>query len=501
LNIFRFGFYLPLVLLFCAVLFADFIPSFFGAYDDQRVLLSLSVIVLITFGLLELNCRQKIASASAELWPFFPLIFTFGLSALEHSSASFSMIEPVFYALFFLSFGLIGYVIRGERLSAQAAQGLMMVAVVCCFFYAAITLMVFLFSITDDFSHFNQMVPWGFVNIRYWSHTASWLVPLFPLCLLVLPWKDNRLWRCGVTFTAAIWWWILFLSSSRGSIIGLFAGLVLAWLFFGKAALPWVKLFVRFAIYGLIFWLLLSVIIPGLMSDDLQVRGIKGDSSGRMPMWLEAWAMSLQNFPFGMGPQSWLKHEVLTGAYRASPKFAHPHNMYLMWAAEYGWISIAALALLCTFALRNLRSRISSVRAGVDEGAPYLIALTASVTAAFVHGGVSAVFMAPGSMLIGLPVLTVFWACIRPESSVTVSSEVALGPNRSRFGGYLLVLVFVLSSVFWFREVLRYRQAMIEDLGFYQEEVVLGQLPRFWLHGNYPRHESQMPDLAPPSSD
>ena len=486
-------FYVVLALIFCTVLLADYMPSVFGAYADQRILLSVLLMALIAVGLFRLGNAREVMPALAELWPFLPLLFSFCLSALQNSMGAFYLVEPVFYALYFLAFGIAGYVIRAESRSREAGQALVIVSGISCFFYAAMTITVYLFAITDAFSRLDHIIPWGFVNIRYWSHVATWAVPLFPLCLLVLPWKENRLWRLGVIFTAAIWWWILFLSSSRGSMVGLFVGLILVWLCFGRSALPWVKLFVRFAVYGLIAWFLLSVVIPSLVFDEMQVRGLKGDSSGRMPLWLEAWNMSLQNFPWGMGPQSWLTHDILTDAYRGSPKFGHPHNMYLMWAAEYGWVSVAGLVVLCVAALKNLWLRISAARSEQGVSALYMAALTGSVTAAVVHGGVSAVFIAPGSMLIGLCVLSVFWALIKPEP--TGPKEVGIAGKATRFrpGGYLLILIFILASAFWFRDVLRYRHAMADDLTYYQDELSLGHLPRFWFHGNFPRHPSQMP--------
>lgn len=483
-------FHLVSALFLCVVLFADFIPTVFGAYADQRILLVFSLIALIATGILRLKHSRTAISILEDLWPFIPLLFSFLLSALQHPQGPFYLVEPVFYALYFVAIGVVGYLIRVEGRTREVAQGLVLVAGVGCFFYAAMTVTVYLFAVTDGFSRLDQVIPWGFVNIRYWSHIATWLLPLLPLTLLMSPWNEHRLWRCGVAFTAAIWWWILFLSSSRGSIVGLLVGFILVWFCFGRPALPWVKLSSKFAVYGGIAWLLLSVVIPSLVFDDIQIRGIKGDTSGRLPLWEEAWMMSLQHFPFGMGPQSWLTHDILTDGYRASPKFGHPHNMYLMWAAEYGWISIGGLALLCGVAWKRLWSRISAARADQDTEILWIVAFTASVAAAMVHAGVSAVFIAPGSMLVGLCVFPVFWALIRRE---TAAAGMVTGLKRSRVGAYVFVLLFVLASVFWFREVLRYRQAMADDLVYYERVLSLGYLPRFWFHGNFPRSPSQMP--------
>lgn len=203
--------------------------------------------------------------------------------------------------------------------------------------------------------------------------------------------------------------------------------------------------------------------------------------------------MSMQNFPFGMGPQAWLTHDTLTAAYVGAPKLGHPHNMYLMWAAEYGWLSIAGLVVLGSVALRRLCFQVSAARVGNTHNSLLLMGFTASVTAALVHAGVSAVFIAPGSMLVGLLVLSVFWALIMPDSVLSARVASSQKPRRLAFAGYLSVIAFVLASSSWFREVLRYQQAMTDDIVYYEREVSQGVLPRFWLHGNFPRHPLEMP--------
>ena len=486
-----FLFYVLFSLLFGAVLFPDFIPSIFGSYADQRLLLSISLVVLTASGLIWLSFKGAFSDWLKCLWPFLLLLSSFVLAALQQNSQPFGVVEPFFYALFFLCFGMLGGVLRQAGLVRESAQAAVQVSVVFCFFYGAMTITVYLFAIADGFSNLDEIIPWGFVNIRYWSQVATWVIPLFPLATLLAPWKESRLWQLGVAFTAAIWWWIIFLSSSRGSMLGLAFGFLLVWVFFGSTAIAWMKLFVRFVIYGLVVWLLLSVLIPSLVFDDLHIRNISGSSSGRMPLWREAWAMSIQSFPFGMGPQSWLTHEILTDAYRSSPKFGHPHNMYLMWAAEYGWISIVGLFLAGSYGLKRLSRRASTLREIHDPEGLWLIAFTASVTAALLHAGVSAVFIAPGSMLVGVLVLTVFWALILPER--TKLGLVGSSRRYSRATGCVLVLLFLIAGGLWFRDVLRYQQAMEDDLEYYQNELSMGHLPRFWFHGNFPRHPTQMP--------
>lgn len=486
-----FLFYALFSLFFGAVLFPDFIPSIFGSYADQRLLLSISLVVLTASGLIWLSFKGGGSDWFDCLWPFFLLLSSFVLAAVLQNSQPFGAVESFFYALFFLCFGVLGGVIRQAGLVRESAQAAVQVSVVFCFFYGAMTITVYLFAIVDGFSSLDEIIPWGFVNIRYWSHVATWVIPLFPLAILLTPWKESRLWQIGVAFTTAIWWWIIFLSFSRGSMVGLAFGFLLVWVVFGHAAFAWMKLFVRFVIYGLVVWLFLSVLIPSLVFDDLHIRNINVNSSGRMPLWREAWAMSTQNFPFGMGPQSWLTHVILTDTYRSSPKLGHPHNMYLMWAAEYGWISIFGLFFAGSYGLKRLLHKASALRKMPDPESLWLTAFTSSVTAALVHAGVSAVFIAPGSMLVGLLVLAIFWALILPERTRPGLVGSRLGYSRAT--GSVLVLVFLVAGGFWFRDVLRYQHAMEDDLDYYQNELSLGHLPRFWFHGNFPRHPTQMP--------
>ncbi|MGC8121110.1 O-antigen ligase family protein [Marinobacter sp. VGCF2001] len=486
--------FLAPALAFSVVLFSNFVPSVFGSYADQRLLLSFFIVSIVTYGLVRLKNKQRLLLASVDLWPFIPLAIVFFIPLLHIDLSDFFLLEPFLYSLYVLAFGVSGFLTRIEGYSKDAATAVTITAITGCFFYAAITVMIYFFALVDNFSRLNEMIPWGFVNMRYWSHVATWLLPIFPLCLLIFPWKKNCLWRVAVFFTAGIWWWILLLSSSRGSIIGLLIGLVFVLALFGKSAVPWVKVSLKFLAIGVLIWFVLSLAIPSLVFDDIHVRGLKSDSSGRVVLWNEALAMSLHNFPLGMGPQSWLTHEILTDGYQESKKLGHPHNMYLMWAAEYGWISVLLFALLSLVAFRRLRLQILRVRVSQDANSQYLVAFTASVIAAFVHAGVSAVFIAPGSMLVGLCVLSVFWSLIKPGFSMGWPKNTVKESKICNGAGYVLIGFIAFLNLVWLFDVFKYHKAMVDDISFYQEEVSLGQLPRFWAHGYFPRHESQMPE-------
>jgi hypothetical protein len=69
-------------------------------------------------------------------------------------------------------------------------------------------------------------------------------------------------------------------------------------------------------------------------------------------------------------------------------------------------------------------------------------------------------------MLFGLLVLSVFWVPISPDLQPVVSNQKRF--SASVLVGYMLVIAFTFAGSLWFREVLRYHQAMTEDVVYYQ---------------------------------
>lgn len=476
--------WLVLIAVFISVLFADFLPLPLGGYASQRFilvgLLGLSVVCSLTV----LVYRHGWGLCQC-LWPAALIAGGFVLLALPYAEAPYNWAEPGMFAAFFLGFVLLGDLFVSDAQKQHWVVALVSVAAVTAAFYGGATITVYIFALSDEVRSLSTFIPWGFVNIRYWSHIATWLLPLLPLAVLVGPLKNERLWRFFVALGAALWWWIELLSTSRGSMLGIAFGVVLVVLLIGRPALPWLRVFLRYLAYGVLVWLVLSVIIPSVFLDEVSMRSLKTHTSGRMPLFIEAWRMSMENVPFGMGPQSWLTHDVLSNEYRQAGKIGHPHNMYLLWAAEYGWLLIGALMLFVGQAVRMFWQRRAEVHANDSpQVALPLAAFTASVSAALLHAGASAVFMAPGSMLIGFLVLSVFWALITPKMAPAP-------PKRSgrRFVAAAMVAVVMGGSCFyWLAEVSAYHRDMESDLDARYDGVPMGGLPRFWSYGNFPRH-------------
>lgn len=470
-------------------LFFDFMPTVFGAYSDQRFfqlgLLLVSAVVALMWAP-STGESQRLVSSN---WPVFLVSAAFLLLTTPSSSGEHAWVEPGMYALYFVSFALMGWRIHEQGISQFTAVALVYVATIGCFFYAAMTMTVYLFAIADEFSELTDIIPWGFVNMRYWSHIATWLLPILPLSLMYGALRKSRLWHIGVSFTAAIWWWMVFMTTARGSMLSIaLAGLV-ACLLFGRVAFPWLVISFRFIVFGGLAWLLFSLVIPSIGAEEVTVRTLHAGGSGRMPLWSEAWYMSMHNFPFGMGAQSWITHQAISVGFPSDTRLGHPHNMYLMWAAEYGWLLLVAVAILIAMTLRNLVTKAGQIRAcAYNKQSEVLAAFTASAVAGLVHAGFSAVFIVPASMLVGSLSLMVFWALSLPGYRPAESLSKQAAPYAYRNGlSTFLAIAIVAGGIVWLNQVWEYHQAMVADLSQYEESPGAAYWPRFWFHGNFPR--------------
>lgn len=462
-------------------LFADFYFLEISDYAFQRFFVVVLVGFSLIFSLSFLDFRVFLNN-----WPVVVLGVSFVFWGRFCGGQEVSLVEPIMYLFFFVGAVMFGEFIKLSGNDRKTAVILALVAAGGVALYGCASLTVYGFVLLDGVPNFSHYIPWGFVNIRYWSHIATWFLPILPLATLIGPLKGNRLWRFFVALGVALWWWIVFMSTSRGTFLSLTLGVSLVALLMGRSSYPWLKIFFRYLVYGVGAWLVLSVIIPSVFLDNVTVREIKTDSAGRIVLFDEAWRMSLVNFPFGMGPQSWLTHDVITDAYRRFGKYGHPHNMYLMWAAEYGWLLIITsvpfvVQSISRFWRRRCKIIADQYEAGCNTRAISLAAFSASVASALVHAGVSAVFMAPASMMVGFIVLSVYWALIAPGVRNRPIS------NRPYTVSTVLASVVAVVWFLWFCQVQDYYRAMEVDLEYYLEHGSSGMLPRFWFHGNFPR--------------
>lgn len=375
----------------------------------------------------------------------------------------------------------------GEWLSRSRQQQFallmfLLVSMVVSWLYAVVTFYTYVFALTDGVVDLKLFLPWGFVNIRYWSQIASWLIPVMPLAIVWrrVHWRSHRLWRLGVYFTAACWWWLLFMSMARGSLLSLGCSAVLIMCLVGGKAWPWCRILICQMLFGVFLWVLMTW-VPGYLIDNLRIESFDTSSSGRLVLWREALAMSVENFPLGMGPNSWLLHEPLTEEFNPLRRLGHPHNMYLFWAAEYGWLLICGLVAILGCISGRLWLKAQRLSTESQDALP-IVALAASLSAALVHAFFSAVFLAPASMMVGFLVLSLCWAW---GDSVT-KAEGGGGDGAPRALVKLAVLLIFVFLVKWQLLVLEHYTAVRQEIEQGERTIIGVNSPRFWRNSHIP---------------
>ncbi|WP_097460140.1 O-antigen ligase family protein [Mangrovitalea sediminis] len=502
--------YIVVSLSLAEAFWGQFLGFGIGSYAARRFSLILIIVCSAIFGSLFFGWVRLLGGPRSRFFVFigfFVILFSC-LASQFNSTNGWSWIEVGLYLLYIISVSGLAKFFLSQRKGANFfwyGNFIPFVVGFCVIVYAILTIPVYIYSVSDGFGSIRSFIPWGFINIRYWSQVATWVLPILPLAgANAFLWK-GRFWRGAIFFSGALWWWIVFISVARGTACSIFISTVFVLILFKGSAKAWFIESIKYVFGGTLLWLLLSVIVPYVFfgGADFPHGGLGSD--GRGPLWLEAWNMALQHFPLGMGGQSWLTHSILTEAYESSARFAHPHNMYLMWAAEYGWLSVVGLLILFGGVGAHLVRRLDGLAACSSLQKLSLVSVTASVVAAMIHAGVSSVFITPASMIVGLIVFAMFWAEVSDQKGAGecggyaavdegIGFGEALWSKRLLRAGFFTVITLV--CAFWVWGCVDYYRAMRADLPFYQTVLRKGVEPRFWLHGNFPRP----PELMPPSS-
>lgn len=189
----------------------------------------------------------------------------------------------------------------------------------------------------------------GYDNYRFFNHVQSAAVPLSILAMTVAP---GRSWLRGVAWFSAIGGFaLLFTAAGRGTMVGIAAGAVAILALFGRASIATLRnlaiaTVLGLALFALLFWVLplLTGMTPAFSEG---YYGARLDSvEARFFLWRIAQSYIEQSPWLGIGPMHY--------AHFLNPEAAHPHNIYLQIAAEWGVPMLLLVAVLGALALRKL---------------------------------------------------------------------------------------------------------------------------------------------------
>jgi O-antigen ligase len=239
----------------------------------------------------------------------------------------------------------------------------------------------------------------GFSNYRFFNHAQTVSLPLLALLYVLTP-KDSKLRRMWFAATV-MWWTLLFVTSARGSTVGLLGGCLLVAALQRRHALPFLKAMGLSAIAGLAAYYLFFHLIPlaagflpfGEMAK-LVGRTAADPASGRSILWQRAAELIAADPLLGAGPLHFAHVAFVTR------QAAHPHNWVLQIASEWGIPALLCLSGAIGLGLRGLVRVAPQLAQGDSRNQHILAGLVATGAAILADGLLSGLIVMPQSQLM-----------------------------------------------------------------------------------------------------
>lgn len=243
----------------------------------------------------------------------------------------------------------------------------------------------------------------AFSNPRFFGQWQTWTLPVLVAGCLLAPAAAWPL-RALTFVVAAGWWALLLVSGTRGTMVAqAFALLFVAVAFRGNAR-PWLRLQIAAvatggAIYAVTYLAAVDSWAAFLAMFD-HVASFTG--SGRRELWAAALELIKENPLLGVGPQNY--------AYHTAVREAHPHNVLLQWASEWGAGSAVVVTITAAAGLAAWLRRALTLAERPDDRAEGALAcaLSAALAAGGAHAMLSGIIVMPLSQT--LAALIVGWA-------------------------------------------------------------------------------------------
>lgn len=451
-------------------------------HDDQRLL------QLACFGVFAIAtlCRRDGAMVafapgrrivSTCLAAFFVLG---ALSSLFAWSPRHAFLEvATLLLLLLLALSVAGEVARD---SVRYLPLILKVCALFCALYASEVVAIYVSALALGMQPGSDAFAPGFSNYRFLNHTQTISLPLLVLlCLLINPAQKKTRWACyGLT---AFCFTLLFLTSGRGTFLGLVAGLAAALVLRGRHAAAFAKAMLFTASAGMAIYAVFFALVPmafglapfGLISRVVE-RTVSDPTSLRWPLWSRAAELIAAHPWLGAGPLHFA-HSAVDGQLPA-----HPHDWILQIAAEWGLPALLCLVGAIGFSLRRLVRSAAHIPAGDSDNHTILAAWIATGVAILVDGLVSGLLVMPVSQLL----IALYVGCATGWAmSVDVSGRAQRRPAIGRGLAAVLLVASVAAVVIGIAPDVRNRGSLAATPvkppawfhGMYN--------PRFWLDGYF----------------
>lgn len=310
-------------------------------------------------------------------------------------------------------------------------------------------------------------------NRRVFGQVASMVIPLLAFPLLVSP--TFRVPRKALYLLLAVWWMLAIASGTRGTWLALALSTFILAVFAWRNVVPWLRVQARGLLVGLVLYGLLFVWLPAWMLPDALVENrLAGltDLTGRAELWAVAMSRIIEHPWLGVGPMHLAAIPGLFGA--------HPHNVVLQLAAEWGIPAALALLLAAGYAMVRL---LMTLRGLADT--PLLACLAAGLLAAGAQAMVDGVVVMPYTQL--WLALVAGWAmgvCLRGRTMRSPRAEFT--HENLRMSRVLVSLAMLFALALLIRGVFPEMLYRVEATKAYLDAGHNGIPPRYWQVGPIP---------------
>lgn len=381
----------------------DILP-WFDRYNEKRIL---QILLLLTISIPTLGSTSYRRATCSLLLNFswftlvsISLFFILGsISSLTHTHTIESLFEvSLFYLLLFVALTVaVARITLGplfDRIVAIAISALALI-------YITVFISSYFAAITQSVPLLPHELFGNFSVVRFFNQVQSWLLPLLPL-LIFLSQKEEMLFHNFILTLTAGWWMMLFASGGRGTLLGIFIGLITMHILWPNTSKPALNAHVKAACFGILLYLLLFFILSNLLDPASSVyetqagANIIRDSgtSGRLYLWEHAFAKFLQSPLLGEGPLS------LACSPGDQLIAAHPHSSFFQLLAEWGLPATLIVLFLFIIGLRGWKNSSKEHIVNQDSISILYPFLFLSLITATVHSLLSGVIVMPMSQTV-----------------------------------------------------------------------------------------------------
>lgn len=335
--------------------------------------------------------------------------------------------------------------------------------------YALMLILVSALAMSNGVGVDNWRLIVGFDNPRFFNHVQTVAMPL--LAAMIASTALRPLWRVLAALTLVVNWTLLGLTLGRATLLSLTLASVLGALLMGKQGRQVAAHMLMAAVAGaLLYWFMFSLLpqAQGLATVDA-LNAYVNPSSDHSRTYL--WRIALQH----VSEHPWLGIGPMHFAHAPNLKGAHPHNMYLLVAAELG-VPALLLLLLATFKAMHYAGK--AIRDDLVDDRPLAVGAWLACVAVLVDAGFS------GNLVMPVAQLWVVLAAALLASSCWTAVPTRPATVGLRYGGVVGAAV-VLCGLIWLTVTTYQDWERMAATGVSQQPQDGGSSyrPRFWLDG------------------